>query len=196
MTEQKHSACPFCGGEVDPTGWLRGDGARGPECEGCGATAPSMAVWEQRAALAQPSPAPELDDQAFDRNAERLTAEALGTGGGINDAADGFAACNACGWIGKEPATDKCPGCQRENVMTAACPKCHCRYTLIADGYVTTPFARVQEGYALVPIEPTTAMVDAGMTVDIAQYESHFDETWAIYQAMIAAAPTQGDSNA
>lgn len=51
MTEQKHSACPFCGGEVDPTGWLRGDGARGPECEGCGATAPSMEVWEQRACL-------------------------------------------------------------------------------------------------------------------------------------------------
>lgn len=35
-------------------------------------------------ALAQPSPAPELDDQAFDRNAERLTAKAFGTGGGIN----------------------------------------------------------------------------------------------------------------
>lgn len=61
MTEQKHSACPFCGGEVDPTGWLRGDGLRGPECDGCGATAPSMEVWEQRASLAQPSPAPELE---------------------------------------------------------------------------------------------------------------------------------------
>ncbi|MCG8907317.1 hypothetical protein [Pseudomonas sp. DP-17] len=61
MTEQKHSPCPFCGGEVDPTGWLRGDGVRGPECDGCGATAPSMEVWEQRAALAQPSPAPELE---------------------------------------------------------------------------------------------------------------------------------------
>lgn len=61
MTEQKHSACPFCGGEVDPTGWLRGDGVRGPECDGCGATAPSMEVWEQRAGLAQPFPAPELE---------------------------------------------------------------------------------------------------------------------------------------
>jgi hypothetical protein len=61
MTEQKHSACPFCGGEVDPTGWLRGDGVRGPECDDCGATAPSMEVWEQRAALAQPSPAAALE---------------------------------------------------------------------------------------------------------------------------------------
>lgn len=33
---------------------------------------------------AQPSPAPELDDQAFDRNAERLTLQALGPGAGIN----------------------------------------------------------------------------------------------------------------
>ncbi len=40
--------CPFCGGEVDPTGWLRGDGARGPECNDCGATAPSMEVWATR----------------------------------------------------------------------------------------------------------------------------------------------------
>lgn len=45
-------ACPFCGGEVDPTGWLRGDGVRGPECNDCGATAPSMEVWQRRAHLA------------------------------------------------------------------------------------------------------------------------------------------------
>lgn len=69
--------------------------------------------------------------------------ECIGCGhSGINDAADGFAACNACGWIGKEPATDECPGCQRESVMTAACPKCHCRYTLIADGHITAPVAQ------------------------------------------------------
>ncbi|WP_229997979.1 hypothetical protein [Pseudomonas aeruginosa] len=48
--------CPFCGGEVDPTGWLRGDGTRGPECNYCGATARSMEAWQTRAALAQPSP--------------------------------------------------------------------------------------------------------------------------------------------
>jgi len=33
---------------------------------------------------AQPSPAPELDDQEYDRNAERLTLQALGSGAGIN----------------------------------------------------------------------------------------------------------------
>ncbi|HHH8931530.1 TPA: hypothetical protein ACP3ZJ_004385 [Pseudomonas aeruginosa] len=48
--------CPFCGGEVDPTGWLRGDGTRGPECNYCGATARSMEAWQTRTALTQPSP--------------------------------------------------------------------------------------------------------------------------------------------
>ncbi|EMK3528673.1 hypothetical protein V8099_002877 [Pseudomonas aeruginosa] len=43
--------CPFCGGEVDPTGWLRGDGTRGPECNYCGATARSMEAWQTRVAL-------------------------------------------------------------------------------------------------------------------------------------------------
>ncbi|OLQ28370.1 hypothetical protein BIW01_05500 [Pseudomonas aeruginosa] len=43
--------CPFCGGEVAPTGWLRGDGTRGPECNYCGATARSMEAWQTRAAL-------------------------------------------------------------------------------------------------------------------------------------------------
>ncbi|HHJ1578114.1 TPA: hypothetical protein ACQGTZ_000201 [Pseudomonas aeruginosa] len=50
--------CPFCGGEVGPTGWLRGDGTRGPECNYCGATARSMEAWQTRAALAQPEGAP------------------------------------------------------------------------------------------------------------------------------------------
>lgn len=47
--EQKHTRCPFCGGQVDPTGWLRGDGVRGPECESCGATAPNIDLWNQAA---------------------------------------------------------------------------------------------------------------------------------------------------
>ncbi len=42
---EKNAPCPFCGGRVDPEGWLRGDGVRGPECESCGATAPTLAVW-------------------------------------------------------------------------------------------------------------------------------------------------------
>lgn len=50
--------CPFCGGEVDPTGWLRGDGTRGPECNYCGATARSMEAWQTRTAPAQSEGAP------------------------------------------------------------------------------------------------------------------------------------------
>lgn len=41
-----HNAkCPFCGGQVDPDGWLNGAGQRGPECESCGATAPNLMLW-------------------------------------------------------------------------------------------------------------------------------------------------------
>lgn len=40
--------CPFCGGGVDPSGWLDGNGNRGPECEMCGATAPDMETWNKR----------------------------------------------------------------------------------------------------------------------------------------------------
>lgn len=40
--------CPFCGGPVDPTGWMGKDDLRGPECEGCGATAPDMETWNSR----------------------------------------------------------------------------------------------------------------------------------------------------
>ncbi|MFU2892045.1 hypothetical protein ACM7N3_11785 [Pseudomonas aeruginosa] len=56
--------CPFCGGEVDPTGWLRGDGPRGPECNDCGATARSMEAWQTRAAPTGQTPQAWLDVQA------------------------------------------------------------------------------------------------------------------------------------
>lgn len=45
---EKNAPCPFCGGQVDPTGWLRNDGVQGPECENCGATAPTLALWNCR----------------------------------------------------------------------------------------------------------------------------------------------------
>jgi len=48
MTELKR--CPFCGGRADPEGWLRNDGVRGPECEGCGATASDVKTWNTRPA--------------------------------------------------------------------------------------------------------------------------------------------------
>jgi hypothetical protein len=43
--------CPFCGGAVDPRGWLNGQGDRGPECEECGATAASIEQWNTRAPI-------------------------------------------------------------------------------------------------------------------------------------------------
>ncbi|WP_400638380.1 DNA cytosine methyltransferase [Pseudomonas aeruginosa] len=53
--------CPFCGGEVDPTGWLRGDGTRGPECNDCGATARSMEAWQTRTVPTGQAPQAWLD---------------------------------------------------------------------------------------------------------------------------------------
>ncbi len=50
--------CPFCAGRVDPGGWLRGDGTRGPECESCGATAPTLSVWNSANPTTQPHPDP------------------------------------------------------------------------------------------------------------------------------------------
>ncbi len=48
----------------------------------------------------------------------------------------------------------------------------------------------VPDGYALVPVEPTQVMTEAGMSVNVAMYETHYCETQAIYAAMLAAAPT------
>lgn len=64
--------------------------------------------------------------------------------GGINDSADGLAACHDCDWTGPEPDEDKCPGCHRENCMTAACPACGGRYVLVASDDVTAPVAQAQ----------------------------------------------------
>lgn len=52
----KNKPCPFCGGEVDPAGWLNGEGERGPECETCGATAPSLQRWNTRLPVQQEVP--------------------------------------------------------------------------------------------------------------------------------------------
>jgi ParB-like chromosome segregation protein Spo0J len=41
--------CPFCGGGVDPKGWIDSKGERGPECKKCAATTPSLEVWNSRA---------------------------------------------------------------------------------------------------------------------------------------------------
>jgi len=68
MTDRpKLEACPFCGGQVDPNGWLRNDGVRGPECEQCGATAESIEAWNTR------TPDTERERRAFE--AQELLAE-------------------------------------------------------------------------------------------------------------------------
>lgn len=64
--------------------------------------------------------------------------------GGINDSADGLAACHDCDWTGPEPDEDKCPGCHRENCMAAACPECGGRYELVADANIAAPPAQAQ----------------------------------------------------
>ncbi len=56
QVDKEDLACPFCGGEVDPEGWLgceedpvTGDSLRrGPECMSCGSTAPDMHTWNSR----------------------------------------------------------------------------------------------------------------------------------------------------
>lgn len=45
--DQDNKPCPFCGAEVDPEGWM-GHDERGPECEGCGATARTIEEWNSR----------------------------------------------------------------------------------------------------------------------------------------------------
>lgn len=55
---------------------------------------------------------------------------------GINDLHQTVAACNSCGWSGPEPAKDHCPACDSDGTMTAACPKCCGRYTLVAEATV------------------------------------------------------------
>lgn len=51
-TGKPNKPCPFCGGAVDPTGWMMKDEhgviTHGPECEHCGATAPNMLAWNTR----------------------------------------------------------------------------------------------------------------------------------------------------
>ncbi|MFE1574185.1 hypothetical protein ACFIQG_20600 [Comamonas odontotermitis] len=58
---------------------------------------------------------------------------------GINDSADGVAACTRCGWHGDSPKEDKCPECEAEGSMTASCPKCHYEYSFLADASIATP---------------------------------------------------------
>jgi hypothetical protein len=45
--------CPFCGSSnIDPAGWMDGDGNAGPACDDCGASAESVDAWNRRVAPA------------------------------------------------------------------------------------------------------------------------------------------------
>ena len=56
--------CPFCKSvDIDPKGWLAGDGSFGPQCMTCGATAESKEKWNTRPRL--PPIARTLTDAKF-----------------------------------------------------------------------------------------------------------------------------------
>ncbi len=50
--------CPFCGGEVDVSGWRSSNGNSGPECNECGATASNLSDWNKRTAQPVSEPKP------------------------------------------------------------------------------------------------------------------------------------------
>ncbi|HFH2913076.1 TPA: hypothetical protein ACGJTR_003504 [Pseudomonas aeruginosa] len=119
---------------------------------------------------------------------------------GINDSADGLAACHDCDWTGPEPDEDKCPDCQRENCMAAACPQCGARYVLVASEEIAAPVAQAQHS---VP-EGVTIERDVAGTIHIKvgdfdfiqlQYQRPYTDnasTWKLAEriaSLLAAAP-------
>ncbi|MDI3652242.1 hypothetical protein QK396_25450 [Pseudomonas aeruginosa] len=83
---------------------------------------------------------------------------------GINDSADGLAACHDCDWTGPEPDEDKCPDCQRENCMAAACPECGGRYDLVAEANITAPAGQVPQAWLDVQAERRRQITAEGWT--------------------------------
>lgn len=83
---------------------------------------------------------------------------------GINDSADGLAACHDCDWTGPEPDEDKCPDCQRENCMAAACPQCGGRYDLVAEANITAPAGQVPQAWLDVQAERRRQITAEGWT--------------------------------
>ncbi|MGV8261734.1 hypothetical protein ACV334_02515 [Pseudomonas aeruginosa] len=100
---------------------------------------------------------------------------------GINDSADGLAACHDCDWTGPEPDEDKCPDCQRENCMAAACPQCGARYVLVASEEIAAPVAQAQHS---VPV----AREQLERLVRILDAHNYAKDAEAL-MALLAAAP-------
>ncbi|HIE1747028.1 TPA: hypothetical protein ACXJUY_005191 [Pseudomonas aeruginosa] len=103
--------------------------------------------------------------------------------GGINDSATGVAACHECDWTGPEPEEDRCPGCQRENCMAAACPQCGARYVLVASEEIAAPVAQAQHS---VPV----AREQLERLVRILDAHNYAKDAEAL-MALLAAAPAQ-----
>ncbi|WP_241243328.1 hypothetical protein [Pseudomonas aeruginosa] len=102
---------------------------------------------------------------------------------GINDSATGVAACHECDWTGPEPEEDRCPGCQRENCMAAACPQCGARYVLVASEEIAAPVAQAQHS---VPV----AREQLERLVRILDAHNYAKDAEAL-MALLAAAPAQ-----
>lgn len=102
-----------------------------------------------RAAMAQPSPAPELELERGTVYVEARLCSGCGHAG-VNDGADGLSACGHCEWTGPQPSKDECPDCLRQNCMSVACPECGGRYELVAEANVAAPVSQagqVPEGW-------------------------------------------------
>lgn len=87
---------------------------------------------------------------------------------GINDDAEGMAACNTCDWNGPSPKEDHCPQCERDGTMTGSCPECGHRTTLIAAARLEAPRAPLAsqpgcavEGEEVDPIDAELALPPA-----------------------------------
>jgi hypothetical protein len=57
-----------------------------------------------------------------------------------------------------------------------------------------TKHAAMPDGYKLVPVEPTPAMIQAGINTDLSETTEEADDYRNVYAAMLAAAPAPGDS--
>lgn len=103
--------------------------------------------------------------------------------GGINDSATGVAACHECDWTGPEPEEDRCPGCQRENCMAAACPQCGARYVLVASEEIAAPVAPAQHSMPVAreQLERLVRILDA----------HNYAKDAEALMALLAAAPAQ-----
>ena len=95
-------------------------------------------------------------------------------------------------------AVDECPCCESKAVMLShTCRDCGAEYATHGDVTANASSPKpasvaIQEGWALVPVEPTPKMVDATFNEAI-EGLSHNRRNKHIYRAMLAAAPSPAD---